>query len=484
MPQGGQAQPRDMVGAERPPPTFVGRADRQPETMLNAKWRPLYERLRRRSRVLDAGIRHVTRPAWAADSSAAIAMLAARSALAALDRARPPVSQRPKGKLRVLFLTAEGEAVAPARIRCYRFAEELRRRGHEAEVFSFWQDIWHIEGIPPRRHLAIERIAAALKAYDALKDRAFDVVYQQRPTYDLATTALLHWTRGTPVAFDIDDWIFDYEVLRPYRVHRVLAHLRRLSETCVVSSELLREAVSGHFNHVHLLPTFVDTNAFRPRSARPPGPVVFGWNGTVFQDFMAESLRLLIDAFADAAGRVGGRADVVLDLVGQGSYLPEVERWFRAKYPGLPVRVRGWIEPSRMNEYLDGIDVGLYALSTPKYDPAALYARGGGQVFVDQLFLRSKSPTKVFEYMAKGLPVVSTSTGEAGHTVEDGQTGFVCDSREALAVAFERLALDESLRQAMGQRARARAEERYSLAHAGEALESILMSVVAKRPTG
>ncbi len=422
--------------------------------MLNANWRPFYERLRKRSRALDSTVRYLTRPAWAADSSAALALLAAGSALAALNRTRPERERR-NGKLRVLFLTAEGEAVAPARIRCYRFAEELRRRGHEAEVYSFWKDIWHIDGLPPRRHLAVERMAAALKAYEALKDRGFDVVYQQRPTYDLATTALLHWTRGTPVAFDIDDWIFGYEVLRPYRVYQMLAHLRRLSETCVVSSELLREAVADHFNNVHLLPTFVDANAFRPRPARAPGPVVFGWNGTVFQDFMAESLRLLIDAFADAAGRLRARADVVLDLVGQGAYLPEVERWFRAKYPGLPVRVRGWLPPSQMNEYLDGIDVGLYALTMPKHDPVALHAHRGEQVFFDQLFLRSKSPTKVFEYMAKGLPVVSTSLGEAGRAVEDGHTGYVCDSRAGLASALERLALDPSLREAMGKQGRA-----------------------------
>jgi glycosyltransferase involved in cell wall biosynthesis len=81
--------------------------------------------------------------------------------------------------------------------------------------------------------------------------------------------------------------------------------------------------------------------------------------------------------------------------------------------------------------------------------------------------------------MAKGIPVISTRFGEAERAVDDGQTGFLCDSREELAAAFERLALDSSLRESMGRRARTRVEERYSLARAGEKLESILTKVVS-----
>lgn len=448
--------------------------------MLNAKWKPRYERLRRESRAFDLLVRDVSRPLMGLDSAAAAGLLAGRALRLALDRGRSSPQRSADGRLRVLFLTAEGDAVAPARIRCYRFAEELRRRGHQAEVFSFWKDIWKVDGLPGRHYFTFERFAAAIRAYDALKDRGFDIVYQQRPTYDLATTALMRWTRGTRVVFDIDDWIFAYQVLPPYRLHHVLAHMRHLSETCVVASQLLREAVTGHFDDVNLLPTFVDTDAFRPRRERAPGPVVFGWNGTVFQDFMAESLRFLVDAFAHAVGRIGSRVDVVLDIVGQGAYLPEVERWFRSTYPGLSVRVRPWVDPARMNDYLDGVDVGLYALATQKSDAVAVHKRCGGAIFTNQLFMRSKSPTKVFEYMAKGLPVISTRLGEVAHVVDDGMSGVLCDTRESLAAAIERLALDRELRESMGKRARAQAEERYSLAHAGEVLESILRRVMER----
>ncbi len=453
--------------------------------MLNAGWRPAFERLRNESAIVESLVRNATRPARYADTAAAMTLLAGRLAALAPGRvlgSPPPVRiVRPGDKLRILFLTAEGIAVAPARVRCYRFAEEMRRRGHEAEVFSFWKDIWGIEGLPARPYADTERVAAALKAYGELAQRPFDVVYQQRPTYDLVTTCLLRWFRGTPVVFDIDDWIFGYKVLRPYRVHDLLPHLRRLSGTCVVASRLLEEAVTGHFERVFLVPTYVDTAAFRPRAttlaapvAAPERPLVFGWNGTVFQDFMADALRLLLAGFAAAHARVGARVPVVFEILGQGAYLPEVEAWVRREHPSLPVRFRGWVDPGKMNDYLDGVDVGLYALAVPRNDPVAVHGRRTSGRFLDsKMFLRSKSPTKIFEYMAKGIPVLSTRVGEAERVVEDGTTGLLGDTKEELAEAFVRLALDPDLRRRMGAAARERVERRYSLELVGEQLEAV-----------
>jgi glycosyltransferase involved in cell wall biosynthesis len=455
--------------------------------MLNAGWRPALERLRRDSRLFEFLVRKGTMPFRYADSAAAASLLAGGLAglvPGALARSGHRPALRQGKNLRVLFLTSEGIAVAPARVRCYRFAEEMRRRGHHAEVFSFWKDIWGIDKLPGRTHTDTERVAAALRAFGELAQRDFDVVYQQRPTYDVLTTSLLSWKRGTRVIFDIDDWIFNYRVLRPYRVHDMLPHMKRLSETCVVASHLLEEAVSGYFPHVFLVPTYVDTAAFRPRPAAMPAPekkaVVFGWNGTVFQDFMADALRLLLDAFAAAHAEVSPRVAVELEVLGQGAYLPEVRAWVARQHPSLPVRFRDWVDPGKMNEYLDGIDVGLYALAAPKNDPVAIHRGRLVGRFVDtQMFVRSKSPTKIFEYMAKAIPVISTRLGEAESVVDHGVTGLLGDTREELSRAFVRLALEPELRGRMGEAARRRVEERYSLALAGERLEAVFANALA-----
>jgi glycosyltransferase involved in cell wall biosynthesis len=283
------------------------------------------------------------------------------------------------------------------------------------------------------------------------------------------------------VVFDIDDWIFQYSVLPPLRLHHFLPRLKSLSQTCVVSSRLLQEAVAPYFKHVHLLPTFVDSAAFRPRARRADGPVVFGWNGTLFQDFMADSLKVLIEAFAIAHREIGSRMPVALEILGQGSYLSPLEQWFRSTYPGLPVRTQGWVEPSKMNEHLDGVDVGLYALALPVVSTAALCRDKAARLIQESAFLRSKSPTKIFEYMAKGIPVISTKVGEAAAFVEDGRTGMLCETPRQIADAFVRLALDADLRETMGRAARTRVEERYNISHLGEQLDAIFAEVMTDR---
>ena len=86
-------------------------------------------------------------------------------------------------------------------------------------------------------------------------------------------------------------------------------------------------------------------------------------------------------------------------------------------------------------------------------DTQAICRNKAARLIQESAFLRSKSPTKIFEYMAKGIPVISTKVGEAAAFVEDGHTGILCETSRQLADAFVRLALDADLRQRMGSAA-------------------------------
>ncbi len=67
------------------------------------------------------------------------------------------------------------------------------------------------------------------------------------------------------------------------------------------------------------------------------------------------------------------------------------------------------------------------------------------------------------EAMATGLPVITTHVGGVPDIVEDGQQGFLIAPQDgtALAAALDRLLENAALRQAMGERARARVLERF-----------------------
>jgi glycosyltransferase involved in cell wall biosynthesis len=87
----------------------------------------------------------------------------------------------------------------------------------------------------------------------------------------------------------------------------------------------------------------------------------------------------------------------------------------------------------------------------------------------DVFVLSSRSeglPMAILEAMAAGLPVVATDVGGIPELVADGETGLLVPpgDADALAAALQRLVADAELRRRLGDAARARVEERFSLA--------------------
>lgn len=84
-------------------------------------------------------------------------------------------------------------------------------------------------------------------------------------------------------------------------------------------------------------------------------------------------------------------------------------------------------------------------------------------------------PVSLMEAAACGVPVVATAVGGVPELVEEGESGFVVASGDAKAVAdrLQRLIGAPELRARMGEHARARALERFSLARQVDRLTGI-----------
>ena len=110
-----------------------------------------------------------------------------------------------------------------------------------------------------------------------------------------------------------------------------------------------------------------------------------------------------------ALAEVARRREIVLRVIGPEP--PEV--------PGVPVEHVPWSEEDESGA-LAGLDVGI--LPQP-----------------DDRWTRGKCAFKALQYMAAGLPVVASPVGMATEAVEDGVTGFLAGTDEALTDAIHRL---------------------------------------------
>ena len=100
---------------------------------------------------------------------------------------------------------------------------------------------------------------------------------------------------------------------------------------------------------------------------------------------------------------------------------------------------------------------------------------------VDNLWFRSKSPTKLFEYMASGLAVVAWNLGEVQHVIEDGKNGFLASDSDEMVQSMIQIAQDKELRHSLSTNARQTIEERYSHEVLGEKLADFMEQFVNKK---
>jgi len=81
-------------------------------------------------------------------------------------------------------------------------------------------------------------------------------------------------------------------------------------------------------------------------------------------------------------------------------------------------------------------------------------------IAINPMFTGSGTNIKMLEYMAAGIPVVSTPVGARGLQLEDKQHALICDTDD-FKTAIERLFADEGIRNNLASNARRLVEEKY-----------------------
>ena len=164
---------------------------------------------------------------------------------------------------------------------------------------------------------------------------------------------------------------------------------------------------------------------------------------------------VLIAALAKVVGRTPG---VHLDLIGDGSARPEIERLIAEQRLESYVTLHGFLRIGQAAPILGQSEIGLSPYC--------------GRV--------EYSGLKLLDYKAAGLATIASGEGGEPAVLQHGRTGWIvppCDV-DRLAEALVLLCDNAPLRRCIGQAARAEAEAAHSWRHTAVQLQTIFAKVV------
>jgi len=223
------------------------------------------------------------------------------------------------------------------------------------------------------------------------------------------------------LVFEIDDDLWNIPAHNPVHAllgsqgaKALLARNAEVADLVTVTTHALAEVAQEYNDNVVVLPNMVPGSLLDIEHPPDGGPVTVVWGGsnTHNQDAGAASL---------AMRRVTQRTDCAFVII--GSDLSGV--W------GLP-KERTTVEP-----WFD--DVHDYLSYVARFDV-------GVAPLLDTPFNRCKSPLKVMEYMALGVPYVASKVGPYADFVPDGCGGFLAINKRQFAARLHDLILDQEMR--------------------------------------
>lgn len=348
-------------------------------------------------------------------------------------------------RIRVLALSPIPEEGAGCRFRIAQFVPYLQSAGIDVTLQSLYTPDFFRLVYKPGRYVrkAVTLAGLSLKRLAALTAASrFDLIFLYREIFPLGPPVveqLLAWRHRPPIVLDFDDAIFLPNVSDANRLIAALkvpGKVRTIigrSDHVIVGNDYLAEYAHRYSDAVTVIPTSVDTTRFVPRvddaarngsSGRRP---VIGWIGT---PTTGGYLRLLTPVFRALAShhpfvlRISGASDPV-------------------SIPGVEVDNTPW-SLAREVELFNTCDIGVYPLP-------------------DDEWSRGKCGFKAIQFMACGVPVVSSAVGVNREIIDDGRNGLLASTTEEWVAQLERLLTDAALRRRLAEAGRRTIAERYSL---------------------
>ncbi len=354
----------------------------------------------------------------------------------------------------------EGVA-AGQRLKYEQYLDEWRANGWQIDTSCYMDmPMWEIVFKPGNyaaKFLGVVR-GHARRLCDLLRIGSYDLVYIHMWVTPVGTSIMERLTRllAKRMIIDIEDNVLERQKVEkgedPNRLVRWLKgpnkarYLVANADHVITASPFVNDACMelNKAKACTLIPPSVDTDRFVPANLyKNDHRIVVGWTGTF-------SSKVYLEGLEETLRELATRAPFTLKVIGNFDY--ELE--------GVEVESIRWTAEHEVRD-LQTFDIGIYPL--PMDD-----------------WVLGKAGLKTIQYMAFGLPSVSTNVGATPFVIKDRETGILVETPEQWRDALEDLILNAALRKKLGEAGRRSAVERFSLHAVGLAYGHVLKTVMGE----
>lgn len=299
-----------------------------------------------------------------------------------------------------------------SRYRVLQFLPRLHSVGIETEVLEVSGKWW-------------QRLAILKKA------QSFPVVFVQKKLFHLFELKVLK-SKGAKLIYDFDDAIMFRHKPVPgsysWTRHREFVAMMRASDKVLAGNHYLEKKAKEYASDVFYMPTVVDLEDHSlKKSWNGNDQVTLGWLGSASTLVYLEQILPSLEELAQKYPQ--------LQLKVVSSIFPK-----KAK---IKMLCKQWSAEEEQAD-LHSFDIGLAPLQS---DP----------------WCEGKCGLKLLQYMACGLPTVSSPYGGQRDIVQDGMNGYLAQNSQEWQQKVAFLIEEPNKREAMGRKARESVEKAYSL---------------------
>ena len=362
--------------------------------------------------------------------------------------------------MKFVFISREGKDSAGARIRSYGWANALRKRYNlDTEVLSFVDALGGVAGVKEKGFGLTRKIRIMAKSIPVIsrykKPCCFVI---NRLNYHSLPAGLIGRLKNFYLVFDVDDWeAKDISQNKSFSfAEYLMRYFAKKSSFCLGASKFLVGYLRQYNKKVYYLPTgvseeFLVYSSIDNDSERRK--VILSWHGTFNRKENLDEMKTLLHVFSLLKQRKFA-SSIELRIKGGGFFCQEILSLIKS-IKDKDILFFPWSSWQNINSYLDQADIGVVPLE-------------------DTIYNRAKSPTKIFEYMARKKPVVASYLGEAKNIIDDGVDGMLCRDKDEFVDKLAKLVRDRQRIYEMGELAYLKVKRNYSLSTIVDKLNAII----------